>query len=491
MASRKKISYQWKLFLPLILSLWVVIGVVWVWQSYSIRKDKKERLNEQLSLINARIIAALENNPEAVDPFINFVYAYYQKDNLDENLRVTIYEGDRIAKSYNMPVYLTEEEKERAQGLTAAPGSDPAPENSKDYFYYKCTPTDDGRYTVYSVLPYTGALDELLAPGRIFNLLLMVVVLTLTLIAVAFARVLGRNLRILRLVAEKAVSSTDYVPDTDFPGDEFGDINRQIVHLYNSRSYEQRRRQKEHEVALHAIEDKARMKRQLTSNINHELRTPLGVIKGYLDTIADNPDMDPAIRDRFIHKAQEHANRMVSLLSDVSAITRLEDGGELIATEEINFHDLVFGFANDIEESGLIKPMEFNYEIPLSCHIVGNYTLLTGALMNLARNAGLHSKGTMCELVCEKEDDKFYYFVFRDDGRGVPEESLSHLFERFYRVDTGRARKAGGTGLGLPIVLSTIQSHGGTMTVDNRPEGGLAFYFTLVKAKAKNNTIRK
>lgn len=485
MVSKKKISYQWKLFLPLILALWVVIGAVWAWQSYSIRKSKKVQLSQQLSLINSCIINALETNPEVVDPIMNFVYTYYQKDNLDDNLRITVYEGDRIVKSYNMPVYLSAEEKARMDGLTTTPGSETEPDNRKDYFYYKMDTTDDGRYSVFSVLPYTGSLDNMLAPGHLFSLLLLLVGIVLTFVSVAFARVLGRNLLILKRVAEKAVSSSDYVPDNDFPGDEFGDINRQIVHLYNSRSYEQRRRQKEHEVALHAIEDKARMKRQLTSNINHELRTPLGVIKGYLDTIAENPDMEAPLRDRFIHKAQEHANRMVLLLSDVSAITRLEDGGELIATEELNFHDLVFAFANDIEESGLIKPMEFNFEVPMNCHIVGNYNLLNGALMNLARNASIHSKGTLCELICEKADENFYYFVFRDNGRGVPEESISHLFERFYRVDNGRARKAGGTGLGLPIVQSTIQSHGGTMTAANRPEGGLALYFTLVRAKAK------
>lgn len=490
MVSKRKISYQWKLFLPLILTMWLVIGAVWLWQSYSIRKDKKERLNEQLSLINACVINALDRSPEVVDPLINFVYTYYRKDELDENLRVSIYEGDRLLKSYNMPVYLSDEEKARINGLTNTPGVETEPLNADDYFYYRCSITDDGRYTVYSVLPYTGKLNDALAPERIFSIILLVVGVVLTFIAIAFARMLGRNLHILKQVAEKMVTSHDYVPDTDFPGDEFGDINRQIVYLYNSRSFEQQRRQKEHEVALHAIEDKARMKRQLTSNINHELRTPLGVIKGYLDTIAENPDMEPEIRDRFIHKAQDHANRMVALLSNVSAITRLEDGGELIATEELNFHDLVFAFTNDIEESSLIKPMQFSFEIPMDCHVVGNFNLLNGALMNLARNASIHSRGTLCELICTKSDENFYYFVFRDNGRGVPEESLPHLFERFYRVDSGRARKAGGTGLGLPIVQSTIQSHGGTITAQNRPEGGLALYFTLVRAKAKKNTIK-
>ena len=219
----------------------------------------------------------------------------------------------------------------------------------------------------------------------------------------------------------------------------------------------------------------------MSSNINHELRTPIGVIKGYLDTILENPDMDADTRNHFIRKALEHANRLVSLISDVSAITRLEDGAEMISTEELDFHDIAFNLANDIEESGVLGNMEFRYDVPLDCKVKGNYNLLNGMLMNLARNAAAYSKGTVCELLYIGQDASSYEFVFRDDGKGVSEEHIPHLFERFYRVDSGRARKSGGTGLGLTIVQSTILAHGGKISVANRPTGGLAFTFTLQK----------
>lgn len=83
------------------------------------------------------------------------------------------------------------------------------------------------------------------------------------------------------------------------------------------------------------------------------------------------------------------------------------------------------------------------------------------------------------------ESQRYYTFAFWDNGVGVAEEHIPHLFERFYRVDAGRSRKMGGTGLGLPIVKNTIEAMGGTITVRNRPEGGLSFLFTLEKWRGK------
>ena len=193
--------------------------------------------------------------------------------------------------------------------------------------------------------------------------------------------------------------------------------------------------------------------------------------------------MDDASRNHFLRKAQEHVERLVNLIADVSAITRLEEGGDLISTEELNYHDLAYTISSDLEESGTFGNFTFNFDIPLDCRIVGNYNLLSGMIINLCKNAASYSKGTHCELVMTGEDDKFYYFDFRDDGIGVGEEHLPHLFERFYRIDSGRSRKAGGTGLGLPIVQNTILAHGGTIMVENGELGGLSFKFSLRKVK--------
>ncbi len=191
--------------------------------------------------------------------------------------------------------------------------------------------------------------------------------------------------------------------------------------------------------------------------------------------------MDEASRTHFLRKAQEHVDRLVNLIADVSAITRLEEGGELISTEELDYHDVAYTISSDLEESGALGKMSFNFDIPLDCKINGNYNLLSGMIINLCKNAAAYSKGDLCELILTGEDEKYYHFEFRDNGVGVGEEHLPHLFERFYRIDSGRSRKAGGTGLGLPIVQNTVIAHGGTITVENGELGGLAFKFSLPK----------
>ena len=131
----------------------------------------------------------------------------------------------------------------------------------------------------------------------------------------------------------------------------------------------------------------------------------------------------------------------------------------------------------------MLHGMTFVWDIPFDTRILGNYTLLNNAIMNLVRNSAKYSKGTTISLKRIGEDANTYTFSFADDGTGVGEEHLDHLFDRFYRVDEGRARKSGGTGLGLPIVKSTFEAIGGSVIVRNAIPHGLEFVFTLKKAQ--------
>ena len=191
--------------------------------------------------------------------------------------------------------------------------------------------------------------------------------------------------------------------------------------------------------------------------------------------------MSDDTKNHFITKTQEQINRLCDLLNDISTITRLSETTQAIPTEKLNFHDIVYTIANDVKESGMLKGMEFSFDIPLNCYINGNNALLNSTILNLIKNSVAYSRGTQIRLFTLNDSFDSYTFRYYDNGTGVEEEHIPYLFDRFYRIDAGRSRKAGGTGLGLPIVKNTILTHGGKITVRNRPQGGLEFTFTLPK----------
>ena len=486
MVLRKKLSYQWRLFFPMVLCLWIVIIGMAFWQITRERDYRRDFIGAQLELVNERVMAMIEHDETAtMTSFLDFIDSYYEANPIFSAIRVTIFNEDwDVIDAVDQPIVLTPEERQvvidggfERKAKVASLG--------KVQYYYRCSKSPDGKIIVVSALPEDNELDTYLAGNRTEVWLIAVLVaLTLTVVSYYSSRYLSRNVDILRDFAKRSATDPDFVPGVDYPHDELGDVARQIVNLHNERQHMIERIKKEHSVAMHAIEEKALQKRQLTNNINHELKTPMGVIKGYLDTLVSTPDLDPQIREHFIKKAREHANRLVDLIADVSTITRLEEGANLISTEHINYHDLVYAFAYDINESGALGHVEFTYDMPLDIMVRGNSNLLTGMLMNLSKNAANYSCGTTCTLEYVGEADKKGYlkFIFYDDGVGVPEDSLKHIFDRFYRVDDGRARKAGGTGLGLAIVFNTIVALGGELVASNHPEtGGFCITFTLPK----------
>lgn len=230
------------------------------------------------------------------------------------------------------------------------------------------------------------------------------------------------------------------------------------------------------------LEKRRLMKQQLTSNIAHELKTPLSSIRGYLETIIDNWPIPEDKQKYFIEKAFLQSERLTTLINDVSLINNIEDAGELFEMQKIDMKkitdDIYEYFRTKFEDNNI----EFIDEVRRKTVITGNESLLFSVFQNLTENAiNYGGKGIRIHIKCYHQDDKYYYFSFYNSGSAIPEEHIPRLFERFYRVDKGRSRAKGGTGLGLAIVKNAINLHNGRVSVRNRAKGGVEFLFSLSK----------
>ena len=304
-------------------------------------------------------------------------------------------------------------------------------------------------------------------------------------IALFLAIRINRNIKNLERVAYAMENGAKRESMPKFANDELGDIARHIIELYGRLSDASESIKREHDKALHEEQEKLRIKRQLTNNINHELKTPVAAIQGYLETITTSKEMTEEERNIFIAKSYTHCQRLTQLLTDVSTITRLEDGSARIERESVDLHAILTEIASEVALLGDDKRMRMNIELSSPMLVNGNSTLLTSIFKNLTDNAIAYSGGRDIYIKSLGEKDGMYTLSFADNGIGIDDEHLAHIFERFYRIDAGRSRKLGGTGLGLSIVKNAVLFHGGAIDVKNRKVGGLEFTFTLPKAQER------
>lgn len=224
------------------------------------------------------------------------------------------------------------------------------------------------------------------------------------------------------------------------------------------------------------------LKQQLTSNIAHELKTPLSSIKGYLETILNNPNIPEDKKRYFIEKAFAQSERLTDLLNDISLLNNIEDAGGLFEFKPVVLKPVIRDVIENLKLRLTERNMDCKVDVENEVIVNGNESLLFSVFQNLIENSiNYAGNGAMISIRKYLEDDKYYYFQYTDSGVGIPDEHLPRIFERFYRVDYGRSRETGGTGLGLSIVKNAILLHKGEISVKNKPEGGLEFLFSISK----------
>ncbi len=230
-------------------------------------------------------------------------------------------------------------------------------------------------------------------------------------------------------------------------------------------------------------QQKARMdlKSEMTNSIAHELRTPVSAIRGYAETLLEE-DLPENTRIAFTRRTYDAAVRLSDLLRDVALLSKLEEADHLFKKEEVSIaeiiDDVVEEFAGKMHENSV----KVQSTIPKDISVAGNQTLIYSIFRNLIENSVKHAgKWITLKIELSGEDDYFYFFSVSDSGIGVEDQYIDRIFERFFRVNDGRSREDGGSGLGLSIVRHAIMYHGGTVSASNQYNSGFKVSFSLKK----------
>ena len=477
MVSVIKLSFHRRLFVMLIAFSWSIILCFIGFQFLREKQYKSDYLRLQLQLYNRHLLEAVEEDGEPYETNI----ATHQKP--FDNLRISIITlSGKVVYDNMLPVDSLDNHRKRhevADALKKGSGYHIGRQSTSDGLEYFYSATRGKELIARTAIPYSASLRELLQADWTFLGVMISISLAMSVLAYFITRRLGKNMERLNRFAAKAEKGEAFDEEEPFPNDELGSISNHIVQLYGQWQQTIKDRDLAHEAALREEKEKIRIKRQLSNNINHELKTPVASIGVCLETLLSGINLSEEKRQELIGRCYTNNERLRKLLEEVSLITRMEDGSQLIGKEPIVINNIIHEIAEELEimpaEERFFLHTNFNEQVIIE----GNLSLIASIFRNLTENAIAYSNGKNIYISLIENNKKWCKIRFEDDGCGVEEKQLSRLFERFYRVDKGRSRQMGGTGLGLAIVKHAVQFHGGNIAVTNRPNGGLRFEFTL------------
>lgn len=479
MDSRHRLSYHVRLFLLLLGLSWTLVACFVAFQYHREKQYKVDLLDDRLQLFNNYLIDAM------TDDAIDFEAVMANGPGAGDSIRVSVISLDGSLIFDNTLDSLPGENHLDRPEISAAVSDGHGytlrrhSASTDNTYFYSATRGDS--VIVRSAVPYSVSLQEILDADRSFLWFMLAVTLAISIAGYFATRRIGRTISRLNRFAAKVEHGESVYDVGAFPHDELGSISNHIIRLYARLQHTMTERDSEHRRAMHEQSEKIRIKKQLTNNINHELKTPVASIKLCLETVLEHRDLPPERHWQFIAQCHAQTVRLASLLDDVAAITRMDDGADNIAMESVCLDDIIDEIETTSAPRLLQAGMILDTDIPAGITIRGNRSYLVSIFRNLIDNAIAYSGGTAISVTLDDETDSLYTFSVADDGTGIPPEHLERIFERFYRIDKGRSRQAGGTGLGLSIVRNAVRLHGGTIYAANLPTGGVRFTFTIRK----------
>lgn len=458
-----------------VLSLFILFSVFFiVFQQAREKEYKREMIDTRLQSFNQALHNELQHegtvdagtlHEEAFETFVRKHRPAYCRVTIITFSGRVIYDNER--KDYANIVNHSNR-KEIAEARQQGHGTDISRSSStlRGSFFYSATAFPAEQYIIRSALPYNDSLAKSLQADQHFIWVTLFVIALLSMVLYRFTHPLGKNISALRAFARRADANENLEPEdlAAFTNDELGEISEHIIKLYMR--------------LQHTKEEQNRLKRELTQNIAHELKTPVAGIRGYLETILTHPNLTEAMRQQFLERSYAQSQRLSSLLADISTLNRMDDAPD-VAFEEVDISAMVKQITAETALQFESHGMTFVNRLPDNLRTKGNPSMLYSIFRNLTDNALAYAgDGTTVTLTVELRDGRMH-FTFSDNGVGIPVEHQKRIFERFYRVDKGRSRKLGGTGLGLAIVKNAVLRHDGSISVHNNTTGGACFEFSL------------
>ncbi len=219
-----------------------------------------------------------------------------------------------------------------------------------------------------------------------------------------------------------------------------------------------------------------RIRTDFVSNVSHELKTPVTLIKGFVETLLTEKELDADSRTKFLRIIDKHSDRLAAIIEDLLRLSRIEnEGRETLTLRKLSINDLVGNVINNFRELSEKYGISLEGHCPEDLYATLDGGLFERALADLIDNGIKYNQPGGRVLITVEAEEAGIIINVDDTGPGIPEQERERIFERFYRIDKGRSRESGGTGLGLSIVKHIISLHNGTIEVRERPGGGSRF----------------
>ncbi|MDE6378862.1 MAG: HAMP domain-containing histidine kinase [Muribaculaceae bacterium] len=479
-----KISYSTKLLVTVVAILTLCEIAFLAFQYNREQRYRQDLLNAQLTILNYQLLDHYDGgvvNVETWERTIDLPIQELQLAIFDSEGNV-LYDNSGIEIAGN-PLDREEikmaNESDTHHGFSVHNNDDV---DNDDFYYYAALKEGD-LYARTGALGHDVGLSEFMQIDRSFiwyAILIYIIIIAITWYA---SSRIGNTVKRLSEFAQAAEKGEEIYDTKVFPRNELGTIAHNIVLIYVRWQRTLAERDRQAAIALKEEQEKAKLKRELTNNINHELKTPVSAISLELETILTHRDKLSDEKLNFLlGRCKANSDRLLNMIKDILALNRLEEGAENIQRELLSLRDIVDEVTENLLPKAEDAGIGFEINLPETMMMLGNAPLLESIFNNLINNSILYSGGSTISIFLQEETEKGYRIIICDDGIGVGEEHLEHLFDRFYRLETGRSRKKGGSGIGLAIVKSAAKFHGGDITVRNNPAGGLEFTLTISKS---------